>query len=400
MTEIFIQDPQSNAPSIYVAGIGGGGNNAVERMLSSSSDESKVTFLSINTDSQVLKDCRSETLQIGKKLTGGYGAGANPEVGEAAARESEEEIISAFEGANMAILTCGLGGGTGTGAIPVIAKLCKDAGILTVAVVTLPFTFESRPRVEAARLGLEKLKEEVDTLLVIPNDRLLKINEKQFYIEDAFSMADSVLKYTIDGLTNIIFNKGTINLDFNDIKTTLKDKGLAHLGIGVAHDGASLIEAVRQAIESPLLDTDISNASNILLNTSGRINLIELNEAVCYIQELTGPDTNIIWGTVTDRDHTPEGDCIVTLIATGVRSISQTTPQSGNSLSHIINNIGKNSYRNTAAPTAKPTVNAYGTATSQISGKQTSQISQADKNSLRDTIEIPEFLMRRPNFNK
>ena len=175
---------------------------------------------------------------------------------------------------------------------------------------------------------------------------------------------------------------------------------MAHLGIGVAYDGASLIEAVRQAIESPLLDTDISNASNILLNTSGRINLIELNEAVCYIQELTGPDTNIIWGTVTDRDHTPEGDCIVTLIATGVRSMSQTTPQSGNSLSHIINNIGKNSYRNAAAPTAKPTVNAYGTATSQISGKQTSQISQTDKNSLRDTIEIPEFLMRRPNFNK
>ena len=396
MTEIFIQDPQSIAPSIYVAGIGGGGNNAVERMLSSSSDESKVTFLSINTDSQVLKDCRSETLQIGKKLTGGYGAGANPEVGEAAARESEEEIISAFEGANMAILTCGLGGGTGTGAIPVIAKLCKDAGILTVAVVTLPFTFESRPRVEAARLGLEKLKEEVDTLLVIPNDRLLKINEKQFYIEDAFSMADSVLKYTIDGLTNIIFNKGTINLDFNDIKTTLKDKGLAHLGIGVAHDGASLIEAVRQAIESPLLDTDISNASNILLNTSGRINLIELNEAVCYIQELTGPDTNIIWGTVTDRDHTPEGDCIVTLIATGVRSMSQSAPQGGNSLSQIINNIGKNSYRNTAVSNAKPTVNTYGTTASQIPGKQTSQISQTDKNSLRDTIEIPEFLMHTP----
>ncbi len=390
MTEIFIQDTQNSAPSIFVAGIGGGGNNAVERMLASTDAERMVTYLSINTDSQVLGDCRSETIQIGKKLTGGYGAGANPEVGEAAARESEEEILSAFEGANMAILTCGLGGGTGTGAIPVIAKLCKDAGILTVAVVTLPFTFESRPRVGAAKLGLEKLKEEVDTLLVIPNDRLLKINEKQFYIEDAFSMADCVLKYTIEGITNIIFNKGTINLDFNDIKTTLKDKGLAHLGIGIAHDGASLTEAVRQAIESPLLDTDISNASNILLNTSGRINLIELNEAVTYIQELTGPDTNIIWGTVTDRERTPEDDCIVTLIATGVRSTSQLTPQNGNIINHINSNIGKNPFRNTATspvkPAVNPTVNTYAT--------NTSQASHIDKVTPREMIEIPEFLKR------
>lgn len=322
MTEIFIEDTQKIAPSIYVVGIGGGGNNAVERMMPTEDDNRNVHFFSINTDYHILADCKSETIQIGKKITGGFGAGADPCIGEAAAKENEDQIMEALSEAKMVILTCGLGGGTGTGAIPVVAKLCKDAGILTIAVVTLPFTFEGRPRIEVAMAGLQKLRDQVDTLLIIPNDKLLQLNEKNLSVESAFSTADNILRYTIEGITNIIYHKGVVNVDFNDLKTTFTDKGIAHIGISVAHDGTPLIDAVRQAIESPLLDTDIKNATNVLLNTAGHINLLELNEAVSYIQEMTSPDTQIIWGTVSNPDLTNEDDCIVTLIATGVQSFS------------------------------------------------------------------------------
>ena len=322
MTEIFIEDTQKIVPSIYVVGIGGGGNNAIERMMPTEEDNRNVHYFSINTDYHILADCKSETIQIGKKITGGFGAGADPCIGEAAAKENEEDIMEALSDAKMVILTCGLGGGTGTGAIPVIAKLCKDAGILTIAVVTLPFTFEGRPRIEVAMAGLQKLREQVDTLLIIPNDKLLQLNEKNLSVESAFSTADNILKYTIEGITNIIYHKGIVNVDFNDLKTTFTDKGIAHIGISIAHDGTPLIDAVRQAIESPLLDTDIKNATNVLLNTAGHINLLELNEAVSYIQEMTSPDTQIIWGTVSNPELTNEDDCIITLIATGVQSFS------------------------------------------------------------------------------
>ena len=322
MTEIFIEDTQKIAPSIYVVGIGGGGNNAIERMMPTEEDSRNVHYFSINTDYHILADCKSETIQIGKKITGGFGAGADPCIGEAAAKENEDEIIEALSEAKMVILTCGLGGGTGTGAIPVVAKLCKDAGILTIAVVTLPFTFEGRPRIEVAMAGLQKLRDQVDTLLIIPNDKLLQLNEKNLSVESAFSTADNILRYTIEGITNIIYHKGVVNVDFNDLKTTFTDKGIAHIGISVAHEGTPLIDAVRQAIESPLLDTDIKNATNVLLNTAGHINLLELNEAVSYVQEMTSPDTQIIWGTVSNPDLINEDDCIVTLIATGVQSFS------------------------------------------------------------------------------
>ncbi|MBR4344009.1 MAG: cell division protein FtsZ [Lachnospiraceae bacterium] len=322
MTEIFIEDAQKIAPAIYVVGIGGGGNNAIERMMPYEEDNRNVHYFSINTDYHILADCRSETIQIGKKITGGFGAGADPCIGEAAAKESEDNIMEALSEARMVILTCGLGGGTGTGAIPVIAKLCKDAGILTIAVVTLPFTFEGRPRSDVAMAGLQKLKEQVDTLLIIPNDKLLQLNEKNISVENAFSTADNILRYTIEGITNIIYHKGVVNVDFNDLKTTFTDKGIAHIGISVAHEGTPLIDAVRQAIESPLLDTNIKNATNVLLNTGGHVNLLELNEAVNYVQEMTSPDTQIIWGTVSNPDLTNEDDCIITLIATGVQSLS------------------------------------------------------------------------------
>lgn len=305
------------SPKILVIGIGGGGNNAINRMMQNS--QFHVTYAAINTDIQVLENCLCETkLQIGKKLTSGYGAGSDPLIGAASAEESEAEIETLIEGANMVILTCGMGGGTGTGAIPIIAKQCKDAGILTVAVVTKPFTFEGLPKASIAETGLENLQKNVDTLLIIPNDKLLNIANKPFYLEDAFLMADNVLKYTIEGITNIIFNKGTINLDFNDLKTILGNKGLGHLGIGTVDTDGSIMEAVKIAINSPLLETNIAGASHILLNSSGKVNLLELNEAINYIQEIVGKNVNILWGTVMDTAN--EGQIIVTLIATGLKS--------------------------------------------------------------------------------
>lgn len=256
-------------------------------------------------------------MQIGKKLTNGYGAGTDPSIGKSAAAESEEELTALVKDFDMIILTCGMGGGTGTGATPFLAKLCKDAGILTVAVVTTPFTFESMPRTTASQAGIEELKQCVDTLLVIPNDKLLTLTDKPFFLQDAFSMADTVLKYTIEGITNIIFNRGLVNLDFNDLRTTLLNKGVGHLGIGTTTSDGSILEALNQAIHSPLLETTISGASNILINSSGNINITELNEAISHVRELAGNNVNIIWGTVAPDDFDPE-KIVVTLIATGM----------------------------------------------------------------------------------
>ena len=305
-----------DVPEIVIIGIGGGGNNALDRMIASNT--SKVKYIAINTDVQVLNNCQAEVkIQIGEKLTKGYGAGAAPEIGEAAAIESEDEIRKAIEGADLCILTCGMGGGTGTGAVPVVAKYCRDIGALTIAVVTMPFSFESMPRILSAENGIQKLRENVDTLLVIPNDKLIGMSEKQLLLEDAFLMADSVLKYTIEGITNIIYNRGVVNIDFNDLKTTLANKGLGHLGIGTVDAGTSLLEAVKQAINSPLLDVSIVGATNLLINTCGKINLITLNEAINYVRELVGGKVNVIWGTVANEAF-DEDKIVVTLIATGM----------------------------------------------------------------------------------
>ena len=315
MIEIM-QDNFKEGPQIMVIGVGGGGNNALDRMITS--NLSGVKYVAVNTDIQVLNVCKAETkLQIGKKITAGYGAGANPEIGENAAMESEEEIKSAIEGADMCIITCGMGGGTGTGAAPVIAKYCKSIGILTVAVVTTPFTFEGTPRITAAKNGIENLKENVDTLLVISNDKLIGISEKMLLLEAAFELADSVLKYTIDGITNIVNNKGTVNLDFNDLRTTLINKGIGHLGIGTVDKEGAVIEAVKKAINSPLLETSIEGAENLLINTSGKVDIMALNEAIGYVRELAGNNVNIIWGTVTQEGYDEE-KIIVTVIATGM----------------------------------------------------------------------------------
>ncbi len=307
-----------NMPKVMVIGIGGGGNNAITRMITDASEH--VEYAALNTDSMTLDRCpANKRLQLGSKLTQGYGAGGDPVIGESSAKESEEEIANLVKDANMVILTCGMGGGTGTGAIPVVAQICKSLNILTVAIVTMPFSFESQPRVMAAQTGLKKLEQNVDTLLVIPNDKLLTITDKPFYMDEAFTLADSVLKYTIEGITNIIFNHGTINLDFNDLKSTLKDKGYGLFGIGIANEEETIIDAVEKAMCSPLLETNITGASNILLNTSGKIDIVALNKAVAYIRDQAGENANIFWGTV--GSDSGSSAVVVTLIATGMKQV-------------------------------------------------------------------------------
>lgn len=324
MIEI-IQNPHLHLPNILVIGIGGAGGNAVSRMYSHHTSENfphAIQYAVINTDLQVLSATPVPTsLQIGSKLTQGFGAGADAAIGEAAALESADEISELISNTNMVILTCGLGGGTGSGAIPVVADLCKEKGILTVAVVTTPFTFESRPRTVTAQSSLEKLKNNVDTLLVIPNDKLLSLpgtmKGKSFCLEDAFNIADGVLKDTVFSITNIIYNCGMINLDFNDLCSVLRNKGQGHIGIGYSDESTPLTEALQQAIQSPLLDTSISGATNILLNTSGRVDLSELSEAVEQLRHLAGESVNIIWGTVANNDAESD-QVVITLIATGM----------------------------------------------------------------------------------
>ena len=323
MTEI-ITNEHIPEPKILVIGIGGGGNNALDRMIDSKFTH--VNYAAMNTDIQTLHNCKADIkIQLGQKSTKGYGAGSNSEIGEAAAKENEEEIRELVKNYDLCILTCGMGGGTGTGAISVIANCCKEQHVLTIAVVTTPFSFENTPRITSAKQGIEKLKENVDTLLIIPNDKLIGLSEKPLLLEDAFQIADSVLKYTIDGITNIIYNRGMVNLDFNDLRTTIAGKKMGHLGIGIVDEGTSILEAVKQAINSPLLDTSIQGATNLLINTCGKINITELNEAISYVREIAGEHVNIIWGTVTSENFNSE-KIIVTLIATGMEETSSEKP--------------------------------------------------------------------------
>jgi cell division protein FtsZ len=296
--EIKSNDTEASA-KIIVVGVGGAGNNAVNRMV----DENigGVEFIGINTDKQALKLCKAPTaLQIGEKLTKGLGAGAKPEVGEKAAEENVEELTQAIKGADMVFVTCGMGGGTGTGAAPVVAKIAKEMGILTVGVVTKPFKFEAKQRMNNAIGGIEKLKESVDTLIVIPNDKLLEIVDRRTTMPDALKKADEVLQQAVQGITDLINVPGLINLDFADVQTVMKDKGIAHIGIGTAKGDDKAIEAVKQAVTSPLLETTIEGASDVIINISGDIGLMEANEAASYVQELAGDAANIIFGAKYD----------------------------------------------------------------------------------------------------
>ena len=315
MEIIKINDDTETSAKIIVVGVGGAGNNAVNRMV----DENigGVEFIGINTDKQALKLCKAPTaLQIGEKLTKGLGAGARPEVGEKAAEENVEELTQALKGADMVFVTCGMGGGTGTGAAPVVAKIAKDMGILTVGVVTKPFRFEAKQRMNNAIGGIEKLKESVDTLIVIPNDKLLEIVDRRTTMPDALKKADEVLQQAVQGITDLINVPGLINLDFADVQTVMKDKGIAHIGIGDAKGDDKALEAVKQAVTSPLLETTIEGASHVIINISGDISLVEANEAASYVQELAGESANIIFGAM--YDDTVQDEATITVIATGL----------------------------------------------------------------------------------
>ena len=314
MLEIKINEADNTA-RILVIGVGGAGNNAVNRMI----DESiaGVEFIGINTDKQALQFCKAPTaMQIGEKLTKGLGAGAKPEIGEKAAEESSEELAQAMKGADMVFVTCGMGGGTGTGAAPVVAKIAKDMGILTVGVVTKPFRFEAKTRMSNAIAGIERLKESVDTLIVIPNDRLLEIVDRRTTMPDALKKADEVLQQAVQGITDLINVPGLINLDFADVQTVMTDKGIAHIGIGKAKGDEKALDAVKQAVSSPLLETTIEGASHVIINISGDISLIEANEAASYVQEMAGDEATIIFGAM--YDETAQDEASITVIATGL----------------------------------------------------------------------------------
>jgi len=301
---------------IKVIGVGGGGNNAVNRMITAGLRG--VEFIAINTDKQALFLSKANTkIQIGEKITKGLGAGANPEIGEKAAEESKDEIAQAMKGADMVFVTAGMGGGTGTGAAPIVAQLAKEMGILTVGVVTKPFMFEGRKRMQYAEQGIENLKKVVDTLVTIPNDRLLQVAEKKTSIIDAFKMADDVLRQGVQGISDLIAVPGLINLDFADVKTIMLNTGLAHMGIGRASGDGRAEEAARQAIQSPLLETSIEGARGVLLNITGGadLGLFEVNLAAELVQKSADPDANIIVGAVIDESLKDE--MLITVIATG-----------------------------------------------------------------------------------
>ncbi|WP_315365505.1 cell division protein FtsZ [Oribacterium sinus] len=320
MLEIKLPESEA-AAKIIVVGVGGAGNNAVNRMV----DEgiAGVEFIGVNTDKQALQSSKASTaMTIGEKLTKGLGCGGKPEIGTKAAEESAEDITAALQGADMVFVTCGMGGGTGTGAAPIIARIAKDMGILTVGVVTKPFRFEAKQRMKNAMEGIDALKSAVDTLIVIPNDRLLEIVEKKTSLPEALKKADEVLQQSVQGITDLINVPGLINLDFADVSAVMKDKGIAHVGIGKAKGDDKAIEAVKIAISSPLLESTIEGATDVIINISGDISLIEANDAASYVEELVGENANIIFGAMYDEDS--QDEVSITVIATGIKERTKT----------------------------------------------------------------------------
>ena len=412
MLEIQTTEADTSA-KIIVLGVGGAGNNAVNRMI----DENigGVEFIGVNTDKQALQLCKAPTLiQIGEKLTKGLGAGAQPEIGEKAAEESAEELSAAVKGADMVFVTCGMGGGTGTGAAPIVAKIAKEQGILTVGVVTKPFKFEAKKRMINAISGIEKLKENVDTLIVIPNDKLLEIVDRRTSMPDALKKADEVLQQAVQGITDLINLPALINLDFADVKTVMENKGIAHIGIGSAKGDEKAIEAVKLAVASPLLETTIDGATHVIINISGEISLADANEAASYVEDLTGEDANIIFGAKYDETMTDE--VTITVIATGLegpagKQTSTVAGGIGNRMVYpnqtVTRNPGTSGIVNRAPSTSKPfsgagttgrTYSGAGTTTNRSVSPTPSTYSGIQKpkpvesNVKPVEINIPDFL--------
>ena len=387
LLEIMTTEADTSA-KIIVIGVGGAGNNAVNRMI----DENigGVEFIGINTDKQALTLCKAPTLiQIGEKLTKGLGAGAQPEIGEKAAEESMEELSSAVKGADMVFVTCGMGGGTGTGAAPVVAKIAKEQGILTVGVVTKPFKFEAKQRMVNALSGIDRLKESVDTLIVIPNDKLLEIVDRRTTMPDALKKADEVLQQAVQGITDLINLPALINLDFADVSTVMKDKGMAHIGIGNAKGDDKAIEAVKLAVASPLRETTINGATHVIINISGDISLMDANDAASYVQELTGEDANIIFGAMYDDSVADYAR--ITVIATGLSDTTAKTTPFG-SRSNTTPFTVRKSTTGSAAPAGNMTMPSFSLPTMN-SGSYTGKVPTSTVQ--KKDIQIPDFLRNR-----
>ena len=333
---------KAGTANIKVIGVGGGGGNALNRMIE---DGLKgVEFIAVNTDQQALEESKAQTkIQIGEKLTRGLGAGANPEIGECSAEESKAEIAEALKGADMVFITSGMGGGTGTGATPVIADISKGMGILTVAVVTKPFPFEGKRRMAQAERGIEELKQNVDTIITIPNEKLLQVVEKDTTIEQAFLKTDNILRQGVQGISDLITVPGLVNLDFADVKTIMLDTGIAHMGIGRARGENRAGEAARQAIHSPLLETSIEGASGVLINVTGGkdLGLLEINEAAELVQKSVDPEANIIFGAVIDENL--QDEIVITVIATGFNKWGNGDNKAQELIESMRNSINNNS---------------------------------------------------------
>ncbi|MDK8180935.1 cell division protein FtsZ [Paenibacillus sp. UMB4589-SE434] len=357
---------------IKVIGVGGGGSNAVNRMIDNGVQG--VEFITVNTDAQALHFAKSEhKLQIGDKLTRGLGAGANPDVGKKAAEESREMIMNTLKGADMVFVTAGMGGGTGTGAAPVIAEIARECGALTVGVVTRPFTFEGRKRLSQAELGIEALKEKVDTLIVIPNDRLLEIVDKKTPMLEAFRAADGVLRQAVQGISDLIAVPGLINLDFADVKTIMTERGSALMGIGIATGEERASEAARKAIMSPLLETSIDGARGVIMNITGgsNLSLYEVNEAAEIVTAASDPEVNMIFGAIIDENM--KEDIKVTVIATGFEH--KPAPQ---------------------IPSVRRPSATHNTTAQEPQDSRTSTLRPFGNQASSDQLDIPTFLRNRP----
>ena len=387
MLEIMSNEAESSA-KIIVIGVGGAGNNAVNRMVEEAIGG--VEFVGVNTDKQALTLCKAPTLlQIGEKITKGLGAGAQPEVGQKAAEESIEEVKQLIEGADMVFVTCGMGGGTGTGAAPVIAAAAKEMGILTVGVVTKPFRFEAKTRMNNALSGIENLKKAVDTLIVIPNDKLLEIVDRRTTMPEALRKADEVLQQAVQGITDLINLPALINLDFADVQTVMTDKGIAHIGIGEARGDDKAMEAVQQAVASPLLETTIKGATHVIINISGDISLMDANDAASYVQELTGEDANIIFGAMYDDSVADYAR--ITVIATGLSDTTAKTTPFG-SRSNTTPFTVRKSTTGSVAPAGNMTMPSFSLPTMN-SGSYTGKVPTSTVQ--KKDIQIPDFLRNR-----
>ena len=370
--------------NIKVIGCGGGGSNAVNRMIAEGLKN--VEFIVINTDKQALALSHADQkIQIGEKLTKGLGAGANPEIGQKAAEESREEITAAIKGANMVFITAGMGGGTGTGAAPIVAEIAKSMEILTVGVVTKPFPFEGKKRMRHAEMGIANLKEKVDTLVIIPNEKLLKMADKKTTLLESFKLADDILRQGVQAISDLITITGMINADFADIKTVMRDKGLAHMGVGIARGENRADMAVKDAISSPLLETSIDGATGVILNFTGgpEMGAMEVYEAADVVKEAADPDANIIFGAVIDE--TLGEDIRITVIATGFENEENSIISEAK---YIKSTVTKQSLNNaTTKEQAEPVKEV------QVEEKEEIKIAPAVEED-DEYLDIPPFLRR------